>query len=453
MSGGWSLAFRNLGRNRRRNAATAFAVGLGYAGLVLLCGYVLRWERVLSSRAIYLQHAGSVSVYKKGGLENHAVFPDRYGIDPAERAAIGRALAQWDDVEYVGAYLKGMGLIGNGCRSLPFFGTGIDPELEPKLRAQPDVLRWNEDMLHFPAGRGVWEYQGFHAVGLTKGLALLLGKKAVLDEVKPGKALAAAFPDCGKPDGDGAFAADANVQLLASTFGGRFNAIDAEVTNHYSSGMALAEDSGLTGTLGAFQELFGTDKVSYLAVYLRDHGKAAALARALPAMAAAQGVEVEAFPYTDARVSPFYVGSMGFLKAMGAFFLILISGVVTLSVVNSLTMTVLERGREIGTLRALGFMPGRIGAVFVREQLLLAAQSLAAGAGLAWIVKEVVNRAGIRFRAPGFPGSSLFLLTPNAAIYLILAGFILTLVALTTAIAVRRFARRNAATLLSSTYS
>ena len=61
----WSLALRNLRRNRRRNVATAVAVALGYAGLVLFGGYISRIETFIRTTTVYLDHGGHVAIYRE----------------------------------------------------------------------------------------------------------------------------------------------------------------------------------------------------------------------------------------------------------------------------------------------------------------------------------------------------------------------------------------------------
>ena len=68
MERAWTVAARNLKRNRRRNLATVAAVALGFAGLIMIGGYGNRVEHFLRTNAVYLQHSGHVTVYDKGGL-------------------------------------------------------------------------------------------------------------------------------------------------------------------------------------------------------------------------------------------------------------------------------------------------------------------------------------------------------------------------------------------------
>lgn len=83
------------------------------------------------------------------------------------------------------------------------------------------------------------------------------------------------------------------------------------------------------------------------------------------------------------------------------------------TVVNFLTMGILERKREIGTLRALGFLPKEIARLFFDEAALLTFFGIAAGFATSLVIAALVNRMGIRFQPPGIAGDMQFLLVPN----------------------------------------
>ncbi|HRO66882.1 MAG TPA: FtsX-like permease family protein [Pseudobdellovibrionaceae bacterium] len=125
------------------------------------------------------------------------------------------------------------------------------------------------------------------------------------------------------------------------------------------------------------------------------------------------GLPYQAYPFDDQDISPSYVGAMGFLFVMSGFFIFLICGAVILSILNSLTMGILERTREIGTLRALGFKRLRISWMLTQESLWLTTLASIAGAVLALLISAIVNQVNFRFTPPGAPKSIQFLLTPE----------------------------------------
>ncbi|MFN8944299.1 MAG: ABC transporter permease, partial [Pseudobdellovibrionaceae bacterium] len=136
----------------------------------------------------------------------------------------------------------------------------------------------------------------------------------------------------------------------------------------------------------------------------------------------------EIFSYNNPDISSSYVGTMGFLYVMSGFFIFLISTAVVLSILNSLTMNILERIREIGTLRALGYSQGKICWMMTQESICLTLICQALGVVLTVIVSQVIHRMNIRFNPPGLSKDIQFDLSPNAFVFLILCLFLLVII-------------------------
>ena len=287
----------------------------------------------------------------------------------------------------VGAVVQGQGLASNGKRAFPFVGMGLDPKLQEKFVARADVLKWAAEFTHLRSGDQLWASAAPAPVGVALGLGKLLGNTS------------------------------GGIQLLSQGFGGGFSAIDGDVVQTYSTGVALTEDSRLRMTLPAAERHFDTKGASWIAVFLEDSTRPSSFrfAQALREKLAAAGLKIEVVPWQDERVSPFYVGVMDFLFMMGASFFLLISGVVALAVVNSVLLTSFERAKETGTLRAVGYLPSRIAAGFAAEVFMLGLLAAVAGNLLCWLVSLAINSANLRFRPPGWADTVQFMLTPSFA--------------------------------------
>jgi putative ABC transport system permease protein len=110
---------------------------------------------------------------------------------------------------------------------------------------------------------------------------------------------------------------------------------------------------------------------------------------------------------------------------------------------------VLERTREIGMFRALGFTRRQMLGLFLREAAALTVLALGAGALLGGAVAAAVNAANIRFEPPGISGDMQLLVTPTAGLCLGLVAILLPLSLLVTLRAVRRRTREPVVTLLT----
>jgi putative ABC transport system permease protein len=319
-----------------------------------------------------------------------------------------------------------------------------------RILRHPDVLYVSPEFARPIRGRALPEATDVHgAVGVAVGLARLLNKPRVHDEVADQPLLL--VHDCGAPEAIEQIAADANIQLAGMTFDGSLTAIDGEIVNLFHTPSADTEDQTILTSVETLQRLYETEAVTYVGVFLHDPGSAAVVAREMEAALRAGGLDVDAYPFTDARVNPHYTGSMAFLGSLLVFVGTLVTAVVVLGILNSVTLTVYERTREIGTFRALGWRRRQVAMLFLRESIILALAGLLVGVVLALTVATAVNAANIRFQPPGIPGDIQLVLWPLPHVYAIVALVLLPLSALVTWGVARRRVRERTADLLTAT--
>ena len=425
--------------------ATGVALVFGYTGLVLLGGYILRMDKYLEVNSVYLGHSGHVSVFKRGGLDRYRAEPKKFSLSEEDQKKIQAVLDQDPRVEFTGKYLKGTGLVSNGCRNTPFLGTGIEPETEKRIRSHPEVVSRLPELVRLKRGEGIWTRPG--SASITDVLGQLIDKPKVLPETyeqapsqDPVDCNAKAFAD---KNAESAF-----IQLVANTWSGDFNAVDAGVTSHHVTGIALTEDTDLVGDLSLLQRLYGTSSVTNMAVYLKEPSWIHSYLKDLEGRFQAAGLDLELFSFDDEKVSPFYVGAMNFLYVMASFFLVLVCGVVVLSVVNTLSMTVIERMAELGTLRAVGFTRERISWLLAKEVSLLATASVLIAIPVTFGIAQIVNLSGIRFTVPGLTGDLQFMLLPSWGLGLIVGSILILIAVLSAYLVSLRLLRKKVVELL-----
>ncbi|HEY6879240.1 MAG TPA: hypothetical protein VI299_14540, partial [Polyangiales bacterium] len=316
MIGAWRLALRNLQRNSRRNIATGLAVALGFSGLVVVAGYIIRVDRYLATAAVYLAHTGHVAIYKRDGIDLATTKPKRYSLTREDQSAIAQVLAADPNVEFSGAYLQGIGLIGNGCRAIPFVGQGMEPAAANFVLNHPQVVRELPELRKPLRGRSIGQASS-NAVSVTGSLARRLGKPHVDGEAGLDKSARAV--DCKEASAVAQIASNASVQLLGATFSGSFTAVEATLAGIHTTGVAELEDSSLVTSLSMMQAIFETDKATYVGVYLKDADDLEAYRDSLQSRLDARGIKVSVYPFTDERLSPFYVGAHSFTNVMGMF--------------------------------------------------------------------------------------------------------------------------------------
>ncbi|MBL8491432.1 MAG: ABC transporter permease, partial [Rhodocyclaceae bacterium] len=189
-----------------------------------------------------------------------------------------------------------------------------------------------------------------------------------------------------------------SLTLLATTTEGTLNAVDVVVKGLVTVGVPEVDKRLVVADIVTAQKLMLTEKVSTLSLYLRDTGDsdatAAAVAAANPGRAVRTWADLAAF-YQAVRA--LYNRIFGIL---GAIMVV----IVVFAMSNTLGMAVMERTREIGTLRAIGTLPGELVRNFVLEGAMIGLIGAGAGMVFAALATFGLTFAGIDMPPP--PGRS-----------------------------------------------
>ncbi len=382
----WRLAARNLKRNPRRTLSTAVALVVAYIGVALLAGHVIRSEKTLKAHTVYVNRVGHVSVYKKGGIDNFDIRPDKYEITETELAALTALLqARSGEVERSGAFLWTVGLLSAGQRTIPVFVEGLEPDLDGFLGAHPRVKQYAEEMTsrRSPVKLSEVVASAPDAISISRGVGELIDRTRDLRQ---------------------ASRADLDVVIAGRTIEGDLNAVNATLATHHTTGTPYLEDMSVIAPLSLARELMATKGSSRVSIFLNENERSAAesFAASLQSAFDAENLDLEALPFTDDRIGLYYTGTMRFLLVMIGFFSVLIFGASALILVNSMTMSIMERSREMGTLRALGYAPDRVRSLFVKEAFWLSLFASVSGIALSEAIGAAIGGAGIYFESAGF---------------------------------------------------
>lgn len=102
-----------------------------------------------------------------------------------------------------------------------------------------------------------------------------------------------------------------------------------------------------------------------------------------------------------AELTPFYLQVVRLFSAIFLFITLIMGVIVLFAVVNTMTMNVMERTNEIGTIRAMGVRRNGIRAQFVTEGWMLGAIAATVGVVLAFGVAAAINHSGMTWLPPG----------------------------------------------------
>jgi putative ABC transport system permease protein len=450
----WSIATRNLWRSKRRTAVTGMAVMLGVAGLSLAAGYVYRVKNYMTVWSVYHNQTGHVSVYRAGGLEGSLVRPRDFTLTPDELAFLSREaplvsaqLHKSGAVEKVVPFLHGTGLAGNGCKTIPFSARGVPVEYERWMRAHPAVLKWTPELAPVKAGRDLGAANLPDGVVAGQGLLALLSKD---ETIFTGKTVESFVPDCQSPGDVERLRFDANLQLAANDFKGDFNVVDTTIVGSFSSGYTDVDASVLSVPLPLLQSLYSTENATYAAVFLTRPEDAARVASALVERAKAAGYAWDAYEFSDKTVGPVLVGTLTFLYTLGGAIAVVLCGLASLTILNTMTIAVSERTREMGMLRSLGFRKKDLTALFVKEAVVVIAASAGLGIVVSYVAAALINSMNFRFKPPGVADTMQFVIV-LAPWFLGAIALVLGLLGtLATRVACRAKVNESVAKLLSS---
>ncbi len=374
------FAWFNALRNRRRSLVTASIAALGTAAILLAGGFALFTYESLAQAAA--RNTGHLIVGTPAQFTQDEDTPLQNGLDDAP--ALRQALLALPQVRAVLPKVEFSGLISNGDKSVVMVAQGIEPDAEFSVKGP---------FLNMQQGQVLASGAASPQVMLGEGLARSL-------KAAPGSSLT----------------------LLASTTEGALNAMDVVVAGVFSTGVPDVDKRLVYTDLASAQALLHSTRVSTMGVFLdrMEHTEAMQqqLARQHPALQVQTWSE-QAFFYRAVR--DLYNRIFG---ALG-----LIIGVIVVFVVtNAMAMSVIERTREIGTLRAMGTLPGQLVRTLALEGMVLGGLGALVGALVALAVALLLYLFPVQMPPP--PGRSVgypLSITIDASLYLVTVGAVVVL--------------------------
>lgn len=416
----FKIAFRNIFRNGRRSLMTASAIAVGAIAMTLFGEYNAFVFLGLETQTV--MQSGHFSVYQKGYFDYGSGNPAGYSI-----ANYKKVIATLKTDPELGPMLRVVtptaslfGIAGNFSinASKTFYGIGFVPSDRERMR------RWDEYHLvrnrdRFPPlgitdkdiNRGVVGYGMARVLGLCGPL-----KVSDCPAAPPPPKTEPVPPAAPAPSVDFAeLAARDNISikadktaelprldLLGATATGSPNVVSFYVTGAINQGVKELDDMFVGMHLSLAQELLygrGEHKAVSLIVQLhRTEDMPEAEAR-MKAIFAANNWPLEIHDFTETSAG--YTQIKNFLSVMFGFLTVIMSVIVVFTVLNTMSMSVLERTAEIGTARAMGVRRLGIRGQFVLEGMFLGMLGAASGILLGTLLALWFNHADIMYTPPG----------------------------------------------------
>lgn len=304
------LAWRNLFRNTRRTWASLITVGLGSAGLLIYQGF----------------NTGIMNQYRENTIHGYygygQVFPKGYWGTVLEKPweawiedwqSVEKQIKTVPEVNEVFPRLSFYSFLVKGGITLGGRGEGILPERENKFFNQ----------LNFISGS---DLQAEDEIILGKGLAESLDAKV----------------------GD-------SLTLLTQTIHGQLNGADVRVAGVFHMGIKALDDQYFRLSLSQAQSLLDTKRIESFSLDTKGVQFWSQVETGIKKEA--PNLEPIRFEVLD---KVYYQNSVDFLEAQFSFIRLIILIIVALGIFNTIAVGLLERGGEIGALRANGESRSRL---------------------------------------------------------------------------------------------
>ena len=414
----WSLAWRNLLRNRRRSLTTLLAMVIGLVAILIFGGY--RSNILYGTQTGFVQQTGHLQIQRKGYFLDGGDNPTAYGIAGYEAllARIRQDPVLAPMLVMATPTLQLGGIAGNFSAgvSRSVMAIGLIPEDRNRM------LEWNDF--------GVISYaQPLPLVGAPQdavlvgmGVARKLKLCALLDtsDCVSGGAPKAA-EGAGVPDDIAALSslegsarapsAENRIEMLAATARGAPNVASLNVIKASNMGIKALDDVYMAMHLVQAQRLIygaATPQVTAILIQLQHTAQIPAARQRLEALLAESGLAgLEVLDFE--ALNPIYRQTNEFMDSMFGFIALLIGVIVLFTIGNTMSTAVVERTAEIGTLRAMGLRRSGIRRLFLCEALQLGLIGAASGVVVALGVAYAINHSGWSWTPPGYAYAYLIL--------------------------------------------
>jgi len=356
----FKIAFRNLLRYKRRTLLTASLVTIGVVFVLLFISISGSFKNMMVGQMTDSM-LGHLEVHRKGYLASIDNLPLNLNLKPQAYQKLEGILKKQPEVEAFSPRIKFGGMFSTFVETTNIRLNGVYPDLE--LRTVPLL-----------------------PTRLTNGTKKTLEKGEIWIPELMSKSMKVNLGD--------------TVVVIATNKDGSVNGKQFKVAGVLESVTGPGGRDGYIHIEDAMETLRMEEmEVSEVALRLKDFGQLNPFSDKLERLLSGE-VNKEGKPiyevHTWEKLSPFYnIARM--IDLMAFFIKLMLIAVVLVSIMNVMIMAVYERIREIGTIAAIGTLPGKILSMFVLEGLFLGTMGALAGDLIGLIIILILNRVGITF--------------------------------------------------------
>jgi len=355
----FKIAVRNLFRYKRRTLLTVSLIAIG---VVFVLGYISisgSFKNMMIGQ-ITDSMIGHLQVHRKGYVASIENLPLNLNLKPQAVKKLEGILNQQSEVEAYSPRIKFGGMFSTFVETTNIRLNGIYPDKE--FKTIPLLAsRIAEGRKTLTPGE-IWVPEL-----LARGMKVKVGDMIV---------------------------------VVATNQDGSVNGKQFKVAGTLESATGPGGRDGYVHIEDAMEVLrMGEREVSEVAIRIKDFTRIEAFAQQLEGQLG-RDVNPQSKPVFEVhpwqKLTPFYnIARM--IDVMSIFVKIMLVAVVLISIMNVMIMAVYERVREIGTIAAIGTLPGKILSMFTLEGFCLGVIGVLIGDLLGLILISVLNIAGITF--------------------------------------------------------
>ncbi len=355
--------FLNLFRQRRRSGVTLLAITLGGVAVFIFGGFVDYSFWALREQTIRT-NLGHVQLYQTGYLTSGA------------GNSLQHTIGNYDAVKNI--------LLA-------------DPQLAPMIKTITGQIEFSGIISQYDKGVSTF----FSGIGIEPETSLILGS---LDRVQSGSDLSRIELQnitigSGISSSLSAGYGDWVDMLVVNPEGGQ-NAMSTQVRGVFQSGIKEYDDTAIKMPLQTAQRLLQTQDVSKIIILLQDTNQTDAAMARIHQIIQDKQLSLESRSWNDLAI--FYHQVVNLFEGIFLFIKAIVSIIVVFMIGNTLMMNVVERTREIATLRALGLSKGYIGRLFILEGIIIGVVGAALTVAFGILIASIININGIPM--PPSPG-------------------------------------------------
>ncbi len=349
----FKIATRNLMRYKRRTILTASLVAIGVIFVLLFVGITGSFKTMMIGQMTDSM-LGHIQIHRKGYIASIDNLPLMMNMKPQAVKKMEKLFQEIPDIESYSPRIKFGGMFSSFTETTNIRLNGVNPEMEMKT-------------LPLLASR------------ITEGEKTIKKGEIVIPELLS-RGMKVNVGD--------------TIVVIATNKDGSVNGKQLRVSGIIESITGPGGRDGYVHIEDAMEILRMDEmEISEIAIRLKDFGRLRAVYTRLTGLLS-EDLNKQGKPVLEVHtwegLTPFY-NIIRMIDIMTIFIKIMLIAIVLISVMNVMIMAVYERIREIGTIAAIGTMPGKILSMFVIEGFWLgiigAVVGAIAGTGLVYLLK------------------------------------------------------------------